>query len=162
MTLLAIGLAMGVLATIVMDIWAIIAKHVLHLPTAHWNLVGRWFAYLARGTFVHRPISASPPIRNELALGWVAHYVTGVVYGIAYLFVVQVLMSRDPTLVSAVIFGLVTLVAPWCIMQPAMGAGFFARNTPTPNLMRAVNLSMHLVFGSSLYPAWRLVESAVY
>jgi len=162
MTLLAMGVAMGVLATVVMDLWAIIVKHVLRLPTAHWNLVGRWFAYLPRGTFIHRPISASPPIRNELALGWVGHYVTGVVYGVAYLFIMQVVMHGDPTLFSAVIFGLATLVAPWCIMQPAMGAGFFARNTPTPGRTRAVNLSMHLVFGSSLYPAWQVVESAVY
>ena len=36
-------------------------------------------------------------------------------------------------------------------MQPAMGAGAFASRTPQPGLIRIVNVSMHVVFGASLY-----------
>jgi hypothetical protein len=151
------GVLIGIIATLGMDIWAAIVKHVLRLPTADWSLVGRWFGHMPRGVFVHRPIADSAAISNELAIGWVAHYVTGIVYGLAYLSIVQVLFSSGPTLTSALVFGLVTLAAPWLIMQPSMGAGIFASGTPRPSVMRLINLSMHLVFGMSLYVAWLLI-----
>ena len=56
------------------------------------------------------------------------------------------------------VFGLVTLVAPWLIMQPAMGAGVFATRTPRPTVIRLVNLSMHGVFGVCLYVGWLLIR----
>lgn len=158
MDILIQGILIGTIATIGLDIWAAIVKHVLRLPTADWALVGRWFGHMPRGVFVHSPIAESPAIRNELAIGWIAHYCTGVVYGVAYLGIVRVLLSSSPSLVSALIFGLVTLVAPWLIMQPGMGAGLFAAKTPRPGVVRLVNLSMHVVFGASLYAAWLLVN----
>jgi hypothetical protein len=120
--------------------------------------VGRWFGHMAKGQFLHRPIAQSAPISNEIALGWIGHYLIGVTYGIAYVAIVNCVLSGVPSLVSAVAFGLATVVAPWCIMQPAMGAGFFASKTPRPAITRLVNLSMHLVFGLLLYAAWLLLR----
>ena len=152
------GALIGVIATIGMDIWAAVVKYVLRLPTTDWAMVGRWFGHMPRGVFVHRPISESAPIPNELVIGWFGHYVTGVVYGFAYLYIVQIFLSTRPSLNSALIFGLITLVAPWFVMQPAMGAGIFATKTPRPGLMRIINLSVHAVFGISLYIAWLLIQ----
>jgi len=153
------GMLIGVIATLVIDIWALFVARVLRLPTANWALVGRWFGYLVRGTFAHQSIGNSAPIGNELAIGWIAHYLTGIVYGVAYLVIVQGILSGNPSLQSALIFGLATLVAPWLILQPGMGAGVFATRTPRPNVTRLVNVSMHVIFGISLYGAWLLVES---
>jgi hypothetical protein len=152
------GVLIGVIATIGMDIWAVIVKNVLRLPTADWALVGRWFGYMTKGVFVHRPISGSTPISNELIIGWVAHYLTGLIYGLVYLYVTRFFFQSHHTLKSALIFGLATLVAPWLVMQPAMGAGVFARLTPRPGVMRTVNVSMHLIFGGSLYIGWLLIH----
>jgi Protein of unknown function (DUF2938) len=151
------GIEIGLLATLVIDIWAILLRRVARLPTANWALVGRWFGYLPRGKFVHHPIGDSAAIPYELMIGWVAHYSTGVAYGIAYLGIVQGLMLRSPTLISALVFGLVTLVAPWLILQPGMGAGVFASRTPRPGVTRLVNVSVHAVFGVSLYRACLLI-----
>lgn len=151
------GVLIGILATFAIDIWAAIVKHVLRVPTANWALVGRWFGHLPRGKFIHRHITDSAAIPNELAIGWIAHYCTGIVYGVAYLGIVQGILSRSPSLVSAQVFGLVTLAAPWFILQPGMGAGVCASRTPRPGVMRLVNLSMHVVFGISLYIAWLLI-----
>ena len=51
------GVLIGVIATVGMDVWAAIAKHLLHLPTSNWAMVGRWFGHMPRGVFVHRPIA---------------------------------------------------------------------------------------------------------
>ena len=103
MTLLLTGVLTGILATLVLDAWAAFVKHVLKLPTANWGLVGRWFGHMGKGRFVHRPIAASAPIANEIAIGWIGHYAIGVAYGIAYLAFVQCLLSREPTLTSGVV-----------------------------------------------------------
>jgi hypothetical protein len=152
------GVLIGVIATIGMDIWSLIAKQLLKLPTADWAMAGRWFGHMPRGKFIHRSISESAEIPNELAIGWVAHYFTGIVYGLAYLGIVIVLLSSTPSFTSALVFGLVTLAAPWLLMQPCMGAGAFASRTPNPGMTLLVNLSMHVVFGISLYLGWLLIE----
>ena len=42
------------------------------------------------------------------------------------------LMGTIATFTSALAFGLPTLVAPWSIMQPGMGAGVLASRTLRP------------------------------
>ena len=49
------------------------------------------------------------------------------------------------------IFALALLAAPWFVMQPALGQGFMASRAPNPAAVRAVNVSVHLVFGLGLY-----------
>jgi Protein of unknown function (DUF2938) len=152
------GVVMGIVATMLMDVWAAIAKHLLRLPTANWAMVGRWFGHMRRGVIVHQSMANAAPIRNELALGWAGHYLIGVFYGLTYLYIVQTVFSVEPSLVSALGFGLATLFAPWLILQPAMGAGVFAGRTPNPATTRLVNVSMHAVFGASLYIGWLLIR----
>jgi len=152
------AMSIGIIATLAIDIWAFIAKRYLRLPTASWDQVGRWVGHIFRGRLRHEAISKSPPIGNELSIGWAVHYLTGIAYGMAYLFIVQVLLHREPSLLSALAFGLATLVAPWLVMQPAMGAGVFARRTPHPRRTRLVNLSMHAMFGVALYAGWILIR----
>lgn len=156
--LLRDGVLLGILATIGMDLWSLVAKHVLRLPTADWAMAGRWFGHIARGVVAHASIHEAEPIAHERIVGWIGHYVTGIVYGLAYVTIVRVVLESEPTLISALTFGIVTLVAPWLIMQPAMGAGAFASRTPNPGLIRAVNVSMHAVFGVSLYGGWLLLQ----
>jgi hypothetical protein len=113
---------------------------------------------MPRRVFVHRAIAESAAIPNELEIGWTVHYVTGIVYGPVYLYIVRVLFSSDPTLISALVFGLVTVTSHWFIMQPRMGAGVFATQTARPGMTRLIDLSMHGVFGISLYVGWLLIR----
>ena len=151
------GVFIGIVATMGTDVWAIVAKHMLRLPTADWAAVGRWFGHMPRGVFIHRSIADAAPIPNELAIGWIMHYATGIVYGVGYLVIVQILLDGGPTLISALVFGLVTLAAPWLIMQPGMGAGVCASKTSNPGIVRLVNSLVHVVFGLSLYAGWLLI-----
>ena len=151
------GVFIGGIATLGVDIWALLVKYGLKLPTADWALVGRWFGHMPKGVLVHRPIASAPPIPQERTIGWIGHYVIGAIYGLAYLFLVVAFLDGESSLISALGFGLATLLAPWLIMQPAMGAGVFASKTARPAVVRLVNLSMHAVFGVSLYLAGRLI-----
>lgn len=154
------AIIMGVTATVAIDLWALVLKHGLKLPTTNWAMVGRWFAYLPRGVFVHHPISASAPIPNELAVGWIAHYVTGIAYAAIYLALVTG-FSTTPTLATAIVFGVVTVTAAWFILQPGLGVGVFASRAPRPNVIRLINLSVHTLFGAALYFGWELAAGVL-
>jgi hypothetical protein len=145
----------GLVATATLDLWALALNRLLGLPMTNWGHVGRWVSLMRSGTFRHAPIGSAPRVAYEQAVGWSTHYLIGVVYAAAYLFLVAAL-SRTPNLYSAALFGVATLFAPWLVLQPCLGMGYFARNTPRPNLTRVLNVLAHLVFGIGLYIGWTL------
>ena len=151
------GVLIGVVATLAMDAWAIVARRVLHWPTGDWAHVGRWFGHMARGRFVHRPIGASAPVRGELAIGWTAHYAIGIAYGLAYLLFARWVAVPPESMLWALVFALLLLVFPWLVMQPALGAGAFSSRAPNPALRRLVSVSMHSAFGVGLCIGARLI-----
>ena len=147
---------MGVFATLVIDLWAMVLKHGFKQPTMDWGMVGRWFAYLPRGVVVHRPIGKTDSVAHEKLVGWSAHYIIGIVYAWVYMSLITLVFSMQPTLMTAVAFGLATLVAPWLILQPGLGMGVFARKTPNPGIKRLTSLSVHAIFGVALFIGWRI------
>ncbi len=138
-------------ATAFIDVWALLRQRWLGVPPPNYGLVGRWLAYLPRGRFVHRPISASPPIAAERLIGWLAHYVIGIAFASALLLGWGMDWARHPTLAPALMVGLVSVAAPFLLMQPGMGSGIAARLTPRPGLARMHSLLTHGLFGVGLY-----------
>lgn len=143
-------LFVGIVATAVLDLWALALNRVLGLPRTNWAHVGRWVAGLTSGAVRHESIAAEPSVAYERAIGWSTHYLVGVVYAALYL-VLSAAWSRTPDVHSATLFGAVTVAAPWLILQPGLGAGYFASRAPKPNRTRVLNLLSHLVFGVGLY-----------
>lgn len=143
----------GTGATAVMDAWGIARTRLLGMPAANYGLVGRWIAYMPRGRFRHAPIAKTPPVRGELAIGWIAHYAIGIGFAAALLVLYGVEWARQPTLGPALIVGLGSVVAPFLIMQPGMGAGVAASRTPRPNAARFQSVVTHTVFGLGLFVA---------
>ena len=80
MDYLVCALVMGVGATVLVDLWAIARRWLFGVSPPNYGLVGRWFAHLARGRFRHESIASSSAVRGERVIGWVAHYVVGVLF----------------------------------------------------------------------------------
>lgn len=152
------GILIGIGATILMDLWAILLHRVFGQPKANWALGGRWFWHLSRGTVFHESIAAAEPYTHELVLGWAGHYAVGVIYGVAFAFIVGFGWLSAPTFVPAWIFGIVTVAAGWFFMQPGMGLGWAASKTPKPNKVRFLNLAAHTVFALGLYGSALLIR----
>lgn len=151
MSYLACLLVMGVGATVLVDLWAIARKRAFGIPPPNYAFVGRWFAHLARGRFRHESIAVSRPVRGELLLGWVAHYVVGVSFAALLLSIWGLAWVRHPTIGPALIVGIGTVVAPFLLLQPGMGAGVAASRTPRPAAARLQSLVTHTIFGLGLF-----------
>lgn len=154
MTIFLHGLFMGLVATILIDIWALVLKSLFKVPITNWAMVGRWVGHLRNGQVVHESIGDAEPVTEERPLGWVTHYLIGLLYGIGYLWFMADIAGHTPGLISAMAFSVALLVAPWFILQPALGLGILARRAPKPWLMRGVNMSVHMVFGVGMYLGW--------
>ena len=83
--------------------------------------------------------------------GWAFHYAVGIAYAALYLAIMRLGFHSGPSLISALSFAIALLAAPWLILQPALGMGFFAARMPHPAAVRVVNVSVHAVFGLGLY-----------
>lgn len=147
------ALFVGAGATLVTDLWAIVRKRVLGIPPPDYALVGRWLGHMPSGRFRHDRIANAPAVPGERLLGWSAHYLTGVVFAGLLLAIVGPEWMDQPTIVPALLVGVVTVAAPFLLMQPGMGAGIAARRTPRPGAARLQSLITHCVFGLGLYAA---------
>jgi len=141
----------GVVATTIMDLYQQLIRMVSGLARTNWALVGRWLALMPRGRFLHDTIADAPAVSGEDSIGWLFHYFMGIVFAGAYLIIVYGPMASEPNIANGLVFGLVTLVFPWLVLQPALGFGVCAAKLPNRGTVRTQNFASHLVFGSGLY-----------
>ena len=143
--------ALGIGASLCMDAWNWLLKRALRIPSLNYAMLGRWVLHMPDGTFSHVRIAAAAPKRGELAVGWAAHFTIGIALALVFL----ALAPRDwpvrPTLLPALLYGLVTVVFPLFVLQPALGLGIASAKTPKPALARVKSVVTHLVFGTGLY-----------
>lgn len=145
------SLVIGVGATALLDLWALFLNRAFGIPLANWAAVGRWFAYLPRSRFAHDTIAETPPVKGELAIGWIMHYLIGVLFAAIVLLFWGLDWARYPTLLPALIVGVVTVGCGWFILQPGMGFGLAASKRPNANQVRLIGLINHIIFGFGLW-----------
>ena len=118
----------GIAGTIVMTLFAMMAP-VMGMPEMN---IPRMLA-----DFMSFPV----------VVGWLAHFMIGTVFAVAYAYILVSKLPGHPV-VKGILFGLI----PWFMAQiavnPMMGAGVFALNTPAPLMMVMGSLVGHVVYGA--------------
>lgn len=147
------AIAIGLGATLLMDLWNLFLKRAFGIPSLDYCLLGRWVLHMPGGTFRHPGIGAAAPKPGECAAGWIAHYGTGLGFAVVFVLLMSGEWLARPTLLPALLYGILTVVFPYFIMQPAFGLGVAASRTPRPLQARLKSLGTHTVFGTGLYLA---------
>ncbi|WP_262691938.1 DUF2938 domain-containing protein [Kordiimonas aestuarii] len=150
-------LAIGIGATVVMDLWAVFIRRFFGIHGLNYAMLGRWIGHMTRGRVRHQSIADAAPVYNEAPVGWAIHYATGIAFAAILLLVVGAAWVKSPTLLPALATGVGSVIAPYFIMQPALGLGVAACRTPAPNAARLKSLTSHTVFGIGLYLAAQLL-----
>ena len=145
------AILIGLGATLATDLWALFLKHVFKITAPNYCLVGRWLRHMPEGTFKHSNIASAPQKSAECTVGWIAHYMIGITFAIAFVALAGNNWIQHPTLIPAVTFGVVTALMPFFIMQPSFGYGIAASKTSNPTQARLRSLMNHTVFGIGLY-----------
>lgn len=145
-------LLIGIAATALMDVWLLLLK-LLRVPTLPFAFIGRWAGHLARGRWKHEAIAKSAPVAHERLLGWATHYAVGIAFAAVLVALWGMAWVHKPTLAPALAVGMASVLAPWCVMQPSMGAGVAYSKTAAPLRNALRSLATHTVFGAGLYLA---------
>jgi hypothetical protein len=145
------AIAIGIGATLVMDLWNLFLKRTFSIPSLNYCLLGRWLRHMPGGTFRHANITAATQKPFECTVGWIAHYTIGVVFALVFVVLTSGGWLARPTFGLALLYGLGTVVFPFFIMQPSLGLGIAASRTPKPMQARLKSLVTHTVFGIGLY-----------
>jgi len=156
-TLPLLAVAIGAGATLAMDLWGLAQRVWFGIKPLDYGMVGRWLGHMPRGRFFHDAIGQAPAIPAERLIGWIAHYLTGIVFAGVLLAVWGPQWACRPTIGPALIVALVTVAFPFLLMQPGMGAGIAASRTPKPGIARLRSIVTHAVFGLGLYVSAHLM-----
>lgn len=146
------ALLIGAGATLVMDLWALLLRR-FGIPSLDFALLGRWIGHLRRGRWLHPSIAKAEPVRGERLLGWSAHYAIGISFASLLVAAFGLTWARSPSPGPALFIGVVTVLAPLFVLQPALGAGIASSKTPRPLFNCLKSLATHTVFGAGLYLA---------
>jgi hypothetical protein len=145
------AIAVGFGATVVMDLWCVFLKLASNASFPNYCFVGRWLCYMPHGIFRHNSIAAAPHKPAECIVGWIAHYALGAIFALTLVLLVSTQWLRQPTVMPPLILGVVTVVIPLFVMQPALGLGVAGSKTPNPAQARFRSFMNHTVFGLGLY-----------
>lgn len=144
------ALVTGAVATAIFDIWAQLLWRLWGIRPPVWARLGRLI--LQGRDAVRRHDGTAPAFsRAEQALGSIVHYVTGVAFALALLWVAGAQWAREPSLPPALVAGVLTLAPAWFVMLPALGLGIAGQRLPHPARFRLVNAVSHLVLGVGFY-----------
>ncbi len=149
-------LLVGLIATASMDLLTAVGLWLRLVAPLPPNLVGRWFASVARAQPFHTNIARSAAVDRELLIAVPTHYAIGVALAALYIWgTAQLGLPRN--LGAALTFGVCTSVLPWFLMFPAMGFGFFGADGPEGTRLFVSSLASHACFGLGLWFATRVM-----
>lgn len=114
------------------------------LPISVFLGIGATLTFNLWGLFLQYAFKIKPA-------GMFAHYAIGVLFAFAFIVLMGIQWLESPTLLPALIFGILMIAAPFFLMQPAMGLGTAASKTANPAQARFRSLMNHTAFGIGLY-----------
>jgi hypothetical protein len=151
MTQVLATIAIGLGATLTIDLWALFLRQTFAIRSLNYCLLGRWVLHIPQGRIVHESIGAAAAKPHECMVGWTTHYTIGVTFALVFVSVVSPDWLARPTVFPALVFGIATVLVPFFTMQPALGMGVASSKTPRPAAARLKSLTTHTVFGLGLW-----------
>ncbi|GEA67392.1 DUF2938 domain-containing protein [Acinetobacter baumannii] len=144
-------LFIGIGATFILDLWALLLNRLFYVPITNWAMVGRWLGHLPSGQFIQKKLVNARPIPYEKALGWLAHYMIGIGYVLILISIEGTYWFTQPTIIPPLLISWILLIAPFFVMMPGMGAGIAGSNTLHPAKTRFFSFIGHSIFGLGMF-----------
>ena len=141
----------GILATFTMDVFSAAAIKLRLIAPLSRQLIGRWFASVARGQPFHTNISSESAINREAVIAVSVHYAIGVALACLYFGTTSALGLSPRNPITALGFALGTNILPWFLMFPAMGFGWFGNRGPAGTRLFTSSLVAHFFYGVGLW-----------
>lgn len=138
------GVIAGLAATVVLSVIMIMKSVMGVLP--EFNVIGDWVAVLSKFG-----------LPASMAMGWIAHFVLGVVFGAAFAQFRGMLPGSD--VVAGIAFGVAAWLGMMIAFMPLAGNGVFGMNIGM--MVPVMTFILHVIFGAVLGLAFRKLNVTV-
>ena len=114
-------------------------------------MVGHWVFRLNSGTVFHDYITVELAFSYENFMGWVFHYLVGLIYGVIFVVVIGEQWLSEPTFMPVWLYAIATISAGWFLLSPRLGLGMALANTENPFKGRFMGPLSHSIFGLGMW-----------
>ena len=157
MDLVVTGIVAGMLGTVVMDLLNALFARIGLISRIDVKMIGRMSAGWFRGQFRYGHPSAMEPVVNELAIGYVSHYLIGVCLAVPFVICWGALVGTAVSPAWICAYGVATTVASVLVVYPSMGLGMLGRKAPEGVRAPLSSLANHVFFGIGMALAVAMV-----
>src|SRR3954471_6086140 len=84
------SVAIGLGATLVIDLWALFLRRAFDVRSLNYCLLGRWVLHIPQGIIAHDSIASAASKRHECKVGWTTHYMIGATFATLFVFLASV------------------------------------------------------------------------
>src|SRR5437899_2194771 len=148
-------LVVGLLATITMDLTALVTVKSGLVRLGPYRLFpdmfGRWVGSFSAGKVFHSTILETPPIPHERIVGIVCHYLIGITLTTLLVYPHVRIWRQRVAFRSAILYGIATCILPWFVMFPAMGFGVMGLRLNIAGTLVFFSLFNHVAFGAGIF-----------
>jgi hypothetical protein len=142
----------GIAGTLATDVWTLVLK-MFGVHSHGLLLVGQWIVSHLN------PALQSRLMDKALFVGWTAHYCLGILFAVLPNLVYGKKWLQKPTLLMALMTGLISFLISVFIIQPILNFGIaFSRYTSQPVILLKVGL-FHLVYSIGLWAAAKMTRN---
>ena len=150
MELVAVGVAAGVLGTLVMDALNLLFARAGMILRIDMEMIGRMAVGWTRGRFRYGHPTEMEQVPKEKLYGYVAHYGIGVGLAVPFILGWDLLVGGPASPAWALTYGVLTTAASWFFVYPSMGLGAMGRRSPDGIKAPLSSLANHLFYGLGL------------
>lgn len=144
------GIAVGVIGTIVMDMFNYLFARFGIISKIDISMIGRMTAGWLHGRFIYKNPAEMKQVTYERILGFITHYWIGISLSIPYVLGWLLFFNETVSAIWAIPYGITTTVASWFFVYPSMGFGIFGSKSPDGFKATFSSFLNHLFYGIGL------------
>ncbi|MBW4331795.1 DUF2938 domain-containing protein [Stakelama sp. CBK3Z-3] len=150
--LILFSLVVGVGATAILDGFAKLSEYAFGITATNWAKVGQLLRRWSAGRFGAIVGDVPAPSPADGVVGWIFHYLVGILYAAALPIFWGMGFVHDPTPGPVVLIGFgASTLAGTMILMPAMGAGFAGSRLPNRAARLGYLVVAHALFATAQY-----------
>lgn len=150
MELIVIGVVVGVLGTLVMDLLNLLFARAGMILKIDVGMIGRMAVGWTHGRFCYGHPSEMKKVTNEKLYGYITHNIIGVSLALPYVLGWDLFIGGPASPIWALAYGIATTIASWFFVYPSMGLGVLGSLSPEGIKAPLSSLANHLFYGVGL------------
>lgn len=139
----------GLGATFATDCWALFLK-LFGVNSNGLLIIGTWI--------VNNVLNVDASLTQSWIIGWTTHYFLGIILAFLFVFFYKKKWLQSPKISNAILFGVITLIIPLCIVWPILGFGFAFSKTSIQSTLILKAVILHLIYGIGLFLSVKIIN----